>query len=88
MSGFEASLLEPPPEPRWPRLGPQGHTHRLRPVRLGERDEAIQLSDGREGVFSVEVHPLTGRCTIHAGEYEPRELIDDPEQPDFSEVDG
>ena len=48
----------------------------------------VQLSDGREGVFSVEVHPLTGRCTIHKGEYEPRELIDDPEQPDFSEVDG
>jgi len=46
----------------------------------------LHVSDGGEGVFSVEVHPLTGRSTIHNEAYEPRELLDDPENPDFTEV--
>lgn len=46
----------------------------------------IHVSDGGDGEYSVEVHPLTGRCTIHPEAYEPRELLDDPENPDFTEV--
>lgn len=47
----------------------------------------IQLSDGGEGRYSVELHPLTGRAKIHAEAYEPRELLGDPDKPDVSEVD-
>jgi len=47
----------------------------------------IQLSDGTDGVFTVEVKPLTGRCVIHEGAYEPDEFLDNPEDPGVSEVD-
>ena len=47
----------------------------------------LQLSDGTGGTYTVEVRPLTGRCVIHEGEYEPDEFLDDPEDPDVSEVD-
>lgn len=47
----------------------------------------IQLSDGGEGRFSVELHPLTGRAKIHPEAYEPEDLLGDPEKPDISEVD-
>ena len=48
----------------------------------------IQLSDGSEdGVFSVEIHPLTGRTKIHSEAYEPEHLLGDPEDPDATEVD-
>ena len=46
----------------------------------------IHLSDGAEGVYSVEVSPLTGRCKIRAEAYEPEELIDNPDDPGISEV--
>ena len=42
----------------------------------------IQLSDGSDTVFSVELHPLTGRATVHAEAYEPDSLLDDPEADD------
>lgn len=35
----------------------------------------IQLGDGRGGVYSVEVHPLTGRVKVHAEPYEPKALL-------------
>lgn len=48
----------------------------------------LHLSDGGdEDVFSLEIHPLTGRATIHAGAFEPKELLDDPAERDVSEVD-
>lgn len=47
----------------------------------------IQLSDGADSVFSVEIHPLTGRARIHAEAYVPRQLLGDPDEPDVSEVD-
>lgn len=47
----------------------------------------LQLSDGSDGMFTVEVRPLTGKCIIHEGEYEPDEFLDDPDDPDVSEVD-
>lgn len=42
----------------------------------------IQLSDGSDTVFSVELHPLTGRARVHAGAFEPEQLLDDPEADD------
>jgi general secretion pathway protein H len=47
----------------------------------------IQLSDGGEGRYSVELHPLTGKAKIHAEAYEPDDLLGDPENPDATEVD-
>jgi prepilin-type N-terminal cleavage/methylation domain-containing protein len=41
----------------------------------------LQLSDGGDGVYSVEVRPLTGRCRIYAEAYEPKQMLDDPEAP-------
>ena len=46
----------------------------------------LQLSDGGDGVYSLEVHPLTGRCQIYPNAYEPKELLGDPENADVSEV--
>jgi general secretion pathway protein H len=46
----------------------------------------IQLSDGGDSIYSVEIHPLTGRARIYPKEYEPKELLGDPERPDVSEV--
>jgi len=47
----------------------------------------IHLSDGGEGVYAVEIHPLTGRTKIHASAFEPEEFLDDPENLDVTEVD-
>ena len=41
----------------------------------------IQLSDGADAIYSVEIHPLTGRAQIYPEAYEPKELLGDPEQP-------
>lgn len=70
------------PEPRESGLGavhyfPSGLTEHA----------VVQLTDGREGLYSVEIHPLTGRAHIYAKEYEPEALLDDPDKPDLSEVD-
>jgi general secretion pathway protein H len=37
----------------------------------------IQLTDGDERVYSVEVHPLSGRAIIHRFEYEPETDLDE-----------
>jgi type II secretion system protein H len=47
----------------------------------------LQLSDGAEAVYSVEIHPLTGRARIYPEAYEPRQMLGDPEDPDATEVD-
>jgi type II secretory pathway pseudopilin PulG len=46
----------------------------------------IQLSDGADAIYSVEVHPLTGRCQIYPQAYEPKKLLGDPDHPNASEV--
>ena len=54
----------------------------------GGRSEraVIQLGDGRGGVYSVAVHPLTGRVKVYAEEYEPKELLQEMEGEEVSEV--
>jgi len=46
----------------------------------------IQLSDGGDTVYSIELHPLTGRAKIRPEAYEPRELLDD-QRGESSELD-
>jgi general secretion pathway protein H len=48
----------------------------------------IQLSDGHQGVYSVEIHPLTGRIRVYPKAYEPDALLDNPDEKDVSEVDA
>lgn len=37
----------------------------------------VQLGDGRGAVYSVELHPLTGRVRVHGEAYEPKQLLDE-----------
>jgi prepilin-type N-terminal cleavage/methylation domain-containing protein len=37
----------------------------------------VQLSDGADTVYSVEIHPLTGRGQVYAKAYEPPEILDE-----------
>jgi type II secretory pathway pseudopilin PulG len=46
----------------------------------------IELSDGREGVYTVEVHALTGRAKIHVGPHESSGNLDDEDNSEESEV--
>lgn len=42
----------------------------------GQTEHAVVwLSDGGDTVFSVEIHPLSGRARVRASAYEPEELI-------------
>lgn len=41
----------------------------------------LQLSDGGDGVYSVEIRPLTGRCRIYPEAYQPKQLLGDPQDP-------
>jgi general secretion pathway protein H len=82
--GVQIVKLTVPHEPE-PLTNGEGAIHFF----PGGRTEhaVIQLGDGREGVYSLEVHPLTGRARIYPEAYEPRELQDNPEDDDVSEVD-
>ena len=40
----------------------------------------IQLADKGDTIFSVEIHPLTGKGTVHDAPFEPEVLMDDPNQ--------
>lgn len=42
----------------------------------------VQLVDRNDVVFSVEIHPLSGRTTVYDAPYEPEVLMDDPTQRD------
>jgi general secretion pathway protein H len=47
----------------------------------------VELGDGREGVYTLELRPLTGRVKIYAEAHESRNLLhDDDEEGDTSEV--
>ena len=54
----------------------------------GGRSEraVIQLGDGRGGVYSIAVHPLTGRIKVYPEAYEPKELLQELEGEEVSEV--
>jgi general secretion pathway protein H len=40
----------------------------------------VQLADRNDIIYSVEIHPLTGRGKIHDAPYEPEVLMDNPEE--------
>ena len=40
----------------------------------------VQLTDKRDIIYSVEIHPLTGRGTVHPTPFEPEVLMDDPNE--------
>jgi len=47
----------------------------------------VQLTDdGGDTIYSVEIHPLTGRATIRTTPYEPRDMSEDADDEDLSEV--
>jgi general secretion pathway protein H len=52
----------------------------------------VQLSDGGETIYSVEIKPLTGRGRVYARAYEPLEIIDEGtgerDEEELSEVEG
>ncbi len=74
--GVQFVRLTVPHEPE-PVVSGEGSIHFF----PGGRTEhaVVQLGDGREGVYSIEILPLTGRARIYSEAYEPRELHDDPE---------
>lgn len=52
----------------------------------GQTENAvIQLTDGSETVYSVEIHPLTGRAKLHDWAFEPRD-VEDWDDEDNSDV--
>ena len=52
----------------------------------GQTEHAVVwVTDGGERVFSIEIHPLTGRARVREGAYEPEELIVDGDE-ESSEV--
>jgi Tfp pilus assembly protein FimT len=81
--GVQIIKLLVPHEPAAVTAG-EGSVHFF-PGGLTER-AVIQLGDGRGGVYSVAVHPLTGRVKIYAEAYEPKELLDEIEGEEVSEV--
>jgi len=42
----------------------------------------IQLSDGDERIYSIEIHPLSGRAEVYPFEIEPEEELDDLQEAD------
>lgn len=53
----------------------------------GQTEHAIvQIIDSSDRVYSVEIHPLTGRGRVYAYAYEPEELLDDGRGESRSEV--
>ena len=52
----------------------------------GQTENAvIQLTDGSETVYSVEIHPLTGRAKLHDWAFEPRD-VEEWDDEDLSDV--
>jgi general secretion pathway protein H len=55
----------------------------------GQTEHAVIQMAQRDGrIYSVEIHPLTGRGRVHTEPYEPELLLGDPEDREHSEVDG
>ena len=54
----------------------------------GQTEHAVvQLVDDQDRIFSVEIHPLTGRGRVYDYAYEPEELLDDGRGGRRSEID-
>lgn len=54
----------------------------------GQTEHAVVwLSDRSDRIYSVEIHPLTGRARVYDHAYEPERLLDDGEGRGRSEVD-
>lgn len=54
----------------------------------GQTEHAVVHLAQRDGrIYSVEIHPLTGRGKVHTGPYEPELLLGSPEESERSEVD-
>jgi len=81
--GVEFKRLIVPHEPE-PKTAGEGAVHFF----PGGRSEHayIELSDGREGVYTVEVNALTGRVKIYTGPHESLGLLDSENDEDASEV--
>lgn len=70
--GVEIERLMTPHEAE-PRERGEGHIYFF-PHGLTEH-AVVWLSDGGDTVFSVEIHPLSGRARVRASAYEPEELM-------------
>ncbi len=46
----------------------------------------VQLSDSSDRVYSVSIHPLTGRARVHAEAFQPRDIRDDASDSERSDV--
>ncbi|HBQ11269.1 MAG: prepilin-type N-terminal cleavage/methylation domain-containing protein [Sandaracinaceae bacterium] len=54
----------------------------------GQTEHAVVwLGDSSDRIYSVEIHPLTGRAQVYDYAYEPEQLLDDGEGATRSEVD-
>jgi Tfp pilus assembly protein FimT len=81
--GVEFKRLIVPHEPE-PKTSGEGAVHFF----PGGRSEHayIELSDGREGIYTVEVNALTGRVKVYSGPHESLGLLDSEYDEDASEV--
>jgi general secretion pathway protein H len=61
-----------------PRTRGEGAVHFF-PGGRGER-ALVQLGDGREGVYTIEVNALTGRIRVYPREYEATDLLEPDEE--------
>ncbi len=53
----------------------------------GQTEHAvIQLTDGSDSVYAVEIHPLTGRARLYDWAFEPEDLGEDADDEDLSDV--
>ena len=83
-SGVQIVRLLVAHEPE-PRTSGEGAVHFF-PGGRGER-ALVQLGDGREGVYTVEVNALTGRIRVYPYAYEEKDLLEPDEMDnDVSEV--
>ncbi|MGF1465221.1 MAG: Tfp pilus assembly protein FimT/FimU [Sandaracinaceae bacterium] len=81
--GAQISRLEVPHEPE-PRTAGRGAIHFFP---TGRTEHAVLwITDSSDRIFSVELHPLTGRTRVYNYAYEPEQLLDDPSGEDRSEV--
>jgi Tfp pilus assembly protein FimT len=82
-SGVEFRRLIVPHEPE-PKTSGEGAIHFF----PGGRSEHayIELGDGREGIYTVEINALTGRVKVYSGPHESLGLLDSENDEDASEI--
>jgi Tfp pilus assembly protein FimT len=78
---FKRLIVQHEPEPK---TGGEGAVHFF----PGGRSEHayIELSDGRDGIYTVEVNALTGRIKVYAGPHESQGFLDSEDEEESSEV--